>query len=83
MKVLDFEKMKILHQWRGPKFLDMRKRVKKSRGSPHFNLNIGGILIFQNSKVVPSESKIKEKVFVEALMAPYLIHQSSTKMYQD
>lgn len=63
--------------------LDIRKRVKKSIGFPYYSLSRGGILPFQNHKVICSDLQIKESVQVDAHMTPYFVHQSNTKMYLD
>lgn len=54
-KVLDFEELKTL-QRRGPKLLDFRRKVRKSRGLAHYNLSKEGILLFRNSRVIPTDS---------------------------
>lgn len=61
--------------------MDIRKKVRKFKGPPNFSHRRGGILLFWICKVIPSNSKIKERVLVEALITSYSIHLGSTNMY--
>ncbi|XP_041011431.1 uncharacterized protein LOC121255219 [Juglans microcarpa x Juglans regia] len=63
-RVVDFEELKT-HRMRDPKLLDILPRVRKSRGAMQ-----------DNSRVIPAESKVKEKT-------PYSVHLGSTKKYRD
>ena len=82
IRVTDFEELKTL-QRKDPKLLNIRKRVRKSRGPLHYSMDNDGILRFRDRRVVPKDSEFKERIMAEAHAAPYSVHPDSTKMYRD
>lgn len=51
--VVDFEELKILQRM-DLKLLDIRWKVRKSRGPAHYSLSRDRILLFINRKVIPT-----------------------------
>ncbi|XP_075499977.1 uncharacterized protein LOC142538546 [Primulina tabacum] len=52
-------------------------------GVSEFGLNRDGLLTFRGRICVPIGDDIRKDILIEAHTAPYSVHPSSTKMYQD
>ena len=57
------------------------KKVKKGEKSD-FNLELNGVLRFQNRIVVPKDERLKSEILEEAHRSKYTVHFGN-KMYQD
>ena len=70
-------------QWQDAEIVSIRDRVQSSTGDEGWTVHVDGSLRYRGWVVVPQLTDLREEILREFHCSRFVVHLSSTKMYQD